>query len=272
MILAIACGGSDEETQKSGTLSFTLNAEDFVRDGFVSEDGWQIDFDHVYINVQGPTAFQVAETEAKLKDTPFKHAGHPHAEIPEGTAHVALTGAYFVDGHPGPDPIVIGQDAAAPIGNYNYINFNVVKASSESAGLVADYEGYSIVMIGTATKDDQSISFNIKLDEEIEYTSCGPHPESIGVVAENGKGEAQMTFHFDHIFGDFEEGPADTTDEDAINYVAVGFGPFAELATDGALDITQEDLKSIAVYDEFRYAMLTLGHNGEAHCNFEDQE
>ena len=41
-LVAVACGGGGED--KVGTVIFTANGEDFVRDGFVSEDGWRIDF------------------------------------------------------------------------------------------------------------------------------------------------------------------------------------------------------------------------------------
>lgn len=272
--LITGCGddgesGDGDTSGQAGTLVFTVNAEDFVRDGFVSEDNWRIDFEHVYINIQGPTAYQVADGDAPTAK--LKHAGHPHAEIPEGTAHEALTGTFFVDGHQGPDPIEIGRVDDVEIGNYNYLNFNIKKATSGSDGFVNGHDGYSIVMIGTAVNNDsdESIDFNIKLTEEMNYASCGPHPDNIGVVAEGGKGEAQATFHFDHIFGDFEEGPADTDDETAINYIAVGFGPFAELATDGVLDVNQAGLQAMDVYDQFRDALLTLGHSGEAHCHLE---
>ena len=104
-----------------GTLVITANGEDFVRDGFVSEDGWQIDFDTVQVNVQGPN-------------------------------------------------------------------------------------------------------------------------EDAGILAEGA--EAQMTFHFDHIFGDFDEGPADPVDEETINFVAIGFGPFAALAEDDSLNMNQAQLQA----------------------------
>lgn len=271
MGLVAGCGDSNETNDEgqTGSLVFTLNAEDFVRDGFVTEDNWRIDFDHVYINIQGPTAYQVAEETAV--EARFKHAGHPHADIAEGTAHEALTGEFFVDGHQGPDPIPLAEVEDAAIGNYNYLNFNIIKATSASEGLVEDYEGYSVVMIGTAKNNDSGdeVAFNIKLTEEMNYISCGPHPENIGVVDVDGQGEAQATFHFDHIFGDHEEGPADTTDEEAINYLAIGFGPFAALAADGVLDVSQADLQSMPEYDRFRDALLTLGHSGEAHCHLE---
>ena len=279
LTLFVACDDSDsdddDDDTQTGTLIFTLNAEDFVRNGFDTEDNWHIDFDHVYINIQGPTAFQVeadlseTETEAKLRAAKLVHAGHPHADIPDGAANEALLEEIFVDGTIGDGPIELGRLEGIPIGNYNYMNFNLIPATSGSTGLVSEYEGYSVVMIGTATnnEDNTLVTFNIKLTEEMAFTSCGPHPENIGVVAEGGEGTAEATFHFDHIFGDLEEGPADTDDEETINFMAIGFGPFAALATDGVLDVTQADLEAMPLYSKMMEAVHTLGHYGEAHCN-----
>ena len=52
----------------TGTLQFYANGEDFVRQGFVSKDGWAITFDHVYITLADITAYQ--------SDPPYDpHAG-----------------------------------------------------------------------------------------------------------------------------------------------------------------------------------------------------
>jgi len=45
--------GTDETT---GTLQFYANGEDFVRQGFVSKDGWAINFDTVNITLENITA------------------------------------------------------------------------------------------------------------------------------------------------------------------------------------------------------------------------
>ena len=102
-----------------------------------------------------------------------------------------------------------------------------------------------IVLIGKAVKDTETVNFTIKLTEEMNYVSCGPHPDNIGIVAKDGQGEAQATFHFDHIFGDIDD------TEGEINAMAIGFGPFAALASEGTLDVTQSDLESMAEYDAF---------------------
>jgi len=285
--LPLACGGDEGTTEDSavGTLAFVMNGEGFARDGFVSEDGWRVDFTHVYVTVEGPTAFQVVETEETsealsaaltipggLQAPVLAHAGHPHAEIPEGSAHVALTGTYQRDVHQGPDPAEIGRVTDAPIGNYNRLNFNWVRATAQAEGYAEGTEGASIVLMGAATKGTDTVDFTIRFTEEIAWTACGPHHEDVGVLAEGATAQAELTFHFDHIFGDADEGPADTTDPEAINYLAVGFGPFASLAANGVLDVDQADLAALPEYDAIIDAFYTLGHSGEGHCSLPVEE
>ena len=254
-VVALGCdGGTEEAEQPTGTLVFMLNGEGFAREGFVSEDGWRVDFDHVWVNVVGPTAFQVVEevNQALL----VLHAGHPHAEIPEGAAQVALDDAFWMDVHQGDGPLVLGTVEDAPIGHYNRVSF----------GLAPTDDG-SLVFIGVATKDGVEIPFTIRLDTAIDFTACGPHPDSIGVLAEGAEAEAELTLHFDHIFGDADEGPADPAEVDTVNHLAIGFEPFAALAVDGAVEIGQADIEALPEWEQLQDALLTLGHTGEAHCN-----
>lgn len=253
--LSMGCEvGTEDADPPVGTLVFTVNGEDFAREGFVSEDGWRIDFDHIWVNLVGPTAYQVVEevNQALL----VLHAGHPHAEIPEGAAQVALDDAFRVDVHQGDGPTELGRVDDAPIGNYNRVSFGL--APGESGSLVFE---------GVATKDDVEIPFTIRLDAAIDFTACGPHPEGIGVLAEGATAEAELTLHFDHIFGDADEGPADPADEDTVNHVAIGFAPFAGIAADGVVDADPTDLEALPEWAQLQEALLTLGHTGEAHCN-----
>ncbi len=262
--LVTACG-SDLE-QQVGTVIFTANGEDFVRNGFVSEDGWQMDFSNVYMNVYGPTAYQVVEQQPVGIFDP-RHGGHPHENIPEGAAHVALMDDYFLQLK---QPVFeIGRVQDAPIGNYNRLAFRVRPAIAESADLVPDFQGYSIVLEGTASKDEQSMNFLIKFTEEMDYYDCGPNGDT-GVLAQDSEATVEMTFHFDHIFGDAEQGPADTDDTSSVNFSAVGFGPFADLATGNSLDLDQETMgqeMNGELYLKVIDTVRSLGHSGEAHCH-----
>ncbi len=287
LLLASACDGSDSDPAADDdddgshpeTLVFTLNAGDRVRDGFDSKDSWHLEFDHVYINLQGPTAFQVEQdltegnesddVEATRLTAKLVHAGHPHAEIPDGTANEALLGEFFMDGAKGENPSELGRVEDVPIGNYNYMNFNILPAGSQSEGLVADYEGYSLVLIGTASnnEDHTLVAFKLMLTETLEFTSCGPHQETEAVVAEGGEGTAEIALRFETLFGDKEEGSAEPEDEDAVNSIAIGFDPFAALATDGSLTMTQTELQAMPEYSSFLDALRSIGSYGHSPCN-----
>ena len=254
IVLGGCDAGTEEAEMPTGTLVFTVNGEDFAREGFVSEDGWRVDFDHVWVHVVGPTAYQVVEevNQALL----VLHAGHPHAEIPEGAARVALDDSFRIDVHQGDGPLELGAVDDAPIGNYNRLSFQ----------LMPDDTG-SLVFEGVATKDEQELPFTIRIDAALDFTACGPHPDEKGVLAEGATAEVEATLHFDHIFGDAQEGPAEPEDPETVNAVAIGFGPFAALAVDGSVDLGQQDLEAMPEWEQLQEALLTLGHTGEAHCN-----
>ena len=231
-VLSTALVGCAGGGGNMGTLEFHANGEDFVREGFVSKDGWSINFDHVYIVLADITAYQT--------DPPYD-PHHSGSNI-KSKAKVSLDKTYTVDlakGGTDADPILVDRKSAAA-GHYNAISWKMVKATSGPA------VGYSLVMIGTAEKDSQTVEFTINVDEECEY-SCGEFvgDERKGMVQKGGTADVEMTFHFDHIFGD-----AETPLDDDLNVEALGFEPFAE---GGEVDLNM--------------AELHLGHVGEGHCH-----
>lgn len=217
----------------TGKLQFYANGEDFVRQGFVSKDGWSINFAHVYITLSDITAYQT--------DPPYD----PHSEADiEGEVTVTLDKAYTVDlaeGDESAPPILVDEVSDAPVGHYNAISWKMARAKSGPA------TGHSLVIIGTAEKDGQSIDFTISIDEECEYC-CGEYvgDERKGILEEGVTADLEMTLHFDHIFGD-----ADLPPDDELNLAAVGFEPFADGAEAGAIINMTE---------------MHLGHVGEGHC------
>jgi len=231
IILAGCTGGG-----ATGKLQFYTNGEDFVRQGFVSKDGWSINFDHVYITLSDITAYQT--------EPPYD----PSSGVDiEGKFTVGLNKIYTVDlaeGGEDAPPILVAEVSDAPVGHYNAISWKMTRAESVPA------TGHSLVMIGTAEKDGQSIDFTISIDEECEY-NCGEYvgDERKGILEAGGTAGLEMTFHFDHIFGDAELSP-----DDELNLAAVGFEPFAEGAKAGTvIDMTE----------------MHLGHVGEGHCHCE---
>ena len=231
----VIAGCAGDGGAATGTLQFQANGEDFVRQGFVSKDGWNISFDHVYITLADITAYQT--------DPPYDP--HSGSDI-KGKVKVSLDKVYTVDLAEGGEdaaPILVGEVKNAAVGHYNAVSWKMVRATSGSVS------GYSLVMVGTAEKDGQSIDFTINVEDECEYT-CGEFvgDERKGIVQEGGVADVEMTFHFDHIFGD-----ADTPMDDELNVGAIGFEPFINIAEGEKVDLNMPELH--------------LGHVGEGHCH-----
>lgn len=231
-----------------GTLQVRANGEDFVRQGFVTKDGWQIAFDHVYVTLANVAALQT--------DPPFDATDTADPVVIE---RVALPGTHTVDlaaGDADAAPLLVGE-VAAPAGRYNALTWQMVPAPE------GDAAGAGVLLVGTATQDETTLPFRIALDMTSEQV-CGDFvgDERKGILAADGVADVEATFHFDHIFGD-GDAPAD----DPINTDAIGFAPFAALATNGAVDVDMATLREqlppadLALLEEAH-----LPHVGEGHC------
>lgn len=246
LLILVGCGTPAE----TGRLTFRANGEDFVREGFVSKDGWAIQFDHVYVTLAEITAYQT--------DPPFDP--HSGGEIAAAT-QVALPGPITVDlaeGDEEADPIFVGELTDAPAGRYNALSWNMVPNSA----------GYPLVMVGTAVKDAETIEFTIQIETPFRY-ACGDYvgDERKGILAANGAADLELTFHFDHIFGDGEAAP-----DDEINLGAPGFAPFAAAAANGRLTANLASLQTALNPADFQMLvdiLPSLGHVGEGHCHSE---
>lgn len=244
------CGGAAEK----GTLQFHANGEDFVRQGFVSKDGWAVTFDHVYITLADITAYQ------------SDPAYDPHAGSDvQAKVEIGLDGTYTVDLAEGGDdapPILVGEAQDAAAGHYNAVHWKMARATSGSTS------GYCLVIVGAAEKDGQTVNFTIKVEPEYTYT-CGEYvgDERKGILQAEGTADVEMTFHFDHIFGD-----AETPLDDELNVGAPGFDPFAGAAEGGALDVDMAGLQTKLSAEDYQMLvdiLPTLGHVGEGHCHCE---
>jgi hypothetical protein len=280
LIATFSCQSNDDDDVTGGTLVFTANGETFARDGFTSKDGWSITFDHAFLSLGGPTAFQVPEDGGgSTKPDLSRHAGHPHVGLTGGGAHVALPGTYVVDVAQSADTdygTALAFIAAVEPGNYNRVAWDLKVCDGQTATAVgsvtpedmAMLHGYSLVLVGTAVKAAVTKDFVLRFRDAVYWVSAESHPLDIGVVSVGGTGFAEMTFHFDHIFGDASVSP---TDE--LNLAAVGFDPFAAIDPDSDSDLYVDDdemgrFMPAATCKKFYRAFLTLGHTGEAHCMF----
>ncbi|HIK46727.1 MAG TPA: DUF4382 domain-containing protein [Leptolyngbyaceae cyanobacterium M65_K2018_010] len=243
-------GAETAQAAGKGTLIIRANGEDFVRQGFTSKDGWAITFDHVYVSLADITASQA--------DPPF----NPEAGGKlEAKAQVIVPDPVVVDlaaGNATAEPILVAE-VDAPAGHFNALSWRMVPAQAGPS------QGYSLWIQGTATKDGQSLPFTLKVDEELAFT-CGEFvgDERKGILDAGDMADLEATFHFDHLFGD-----ADTPADDALNTGALGFGPLAALAQNGAVNGDLATLKaglSEADYATFIGILPSLGHVGEGHC------
>jgi len=235
---------------EEGELTIRANGEDFVRQGFVTKDGWEISFNHLYVTLADVTAYQ--------SDPPYDaEAGGQ----PEATETVSISEPMTVDlaeGDDAAEPILV-KTVAAPAGRYNALSWKMVPAADGPAA------GQTIWMDGTATKDGETINFVMKLNPNLEFV-CGDFvgDERKGILEPADQADLEATFHFDHLFGDGEAPP-----DDDINTGALGFDPLAAIAEGGTLDVDMAALESQLSpeqYDTLMGILPSLGHVGEGHC------
>lgn len=244
--LSLLAACSSPET---GTLAFNANGEDFVRQGFVSKDGWQINFDTVLIQLSNIEAYQSAPA----------YDAHSDSDSLNALATIALDGEFAIDlaaGDENADPILVGSVGNAPAGHFNAIAFDMIQNST----------GYSLEIRGQAEKEGTSIPFTLLFDQEFKVL-CGEYVGDVrkGIVSADGDADLEMTFHFDHIFGD-----AGTPLDDSLNLLAPGFDPFAAIANDGVLELTWADMQALlepGALQLLEETLPTLPHVGEGHCH-----
>ena len=259
------CGESDGSVDESdpyadrgvGKLSFYADGGDAAREGLFSVDGWQITFEHVWVNVSEFTAYQ----EPIDSDDAAKHFGHPHEDIPDEAAHETLPVTDMIDLVAGDAPVWIDEIGDAPAGNYNFVNFTIEQAGQ------GDFAGYAMVLSGVAHKGSRVVNFDIPIAYEMRFTECEHHADDphAGVVESGGEGQVTLTMHLDHLFGD----GFGNESKHQVNTIALGFEPFAQAAQayDGQIDmIPAKDLLSPDLYAVFLAALEASGHAGDGHC------
>ena len=216
-----------------GTLTIFAHGEDLATEGFIApkltRDGWDLQFDHIYVTLADIAALQT--------DPPYdaEASGTPDATISasfEDPQTIDLTDA-------GDDGRVQIASITAPEGHYNAITWSVVPAQT------GDWAGQSIVFIGTATRDGQSVDFTLTSAATHDYT-CGEYVGDArkGFVMPGAEADLELTFHLDHVFG-----RADRDASGDMNSHAVGFDSFAAGGT------------QVIALDG-----LHIGHVGEGHC------
>lgn len=239
-----------QSSESQNILRLEANGEDFVRQGFVTKDGWQIDFTHVYVTLAEVIAYQTNPPFDAEQETPL--SAIETVKLVDQATTIDLAQA-------NPNPVVVAE-AQTNLGVYNALSWQVVPNTSENA---------SIILEGIAQKENQSIDFIISFDQTLKYV-CGEFvgESRKGIVSGENSGTVETTFHFDHIFGD-----AETPLTEALNEDALGFQPLANLTKNGQLRLNMTTLKqqlSTQDYEKLQKAFISLGHVGEGHCRFND--
>lgn len=221
-----------------GTLVFTANGEDFITDGFTSKEGWNLTFDHVYVNLADIQSYSPESRNLKA--------------APEGPYLVDLAGRR--EGKTSKEVTVLENCTA---GNYQSLRFSLKQLGK------GEYKGYSIILQGKGEKEGKTVPFTIKLNEELTFDGReGYVGDSIkGLLEKGGRSDVEMTFHFDHLFGDVESGA-----DDHVNSGSPGFALFLDYEKNGEIDVAQDEMKDNRLYPVLIGAIETLGHLGEGHC------
>ncbi|HEY9817924.1 MAG TPA: hypothetical protein V6D20_19275 [Candidatus Obscuribacterales bacterium] len=245
---------SDAPETEEGLLQVRANGEDFVREGFVSKDGWEIGFDHVYVNLANVKAYQTDASFDPEVDTTLE----PNQDV----MVVEQQTVDLAEGEADADPILLAE-VSAPAGRYNALEWTMPKAADGPAA------GHVLMLVGTAEKDGQVVNFTLRLDQEMRYV-CGNFvgDERKGILEAGSTADLEATFHFDHIFGDGE-----AASDDSINTGALGFEPLAAIAQGDTLDVDMtmlEEQLSPDDYTRLQDTIAGLGHVGEGHCALEE--
>jgi len=231
-----------------GTLHFVADGEERAREGFTSGDGWTLHLDHLFITVDGITAY--------ITDPPYDTASG--WELNERQA-VALPGSHTLDlARADADPFGVGSVDGVAAGHYNALDFRLAPATDGPA------TGHAVAFIGQATRGERSVAFTLTADRTVHYR-CGEFVGDVrkGIVATGETGAVEMTFHLDHVFGR-DDRPADAP----MNEAALRFDSIAALAADGKAVV---DLATLGAADpqarqRLEDVLLHFAHVGEGHC------
>ncbi len=246
---------ADNQSPGEATLNLVANGEDFVRQGFVTKDGWAMSFDRLDVNLSDVTAYQI--------EAPFEPTEADKIDTLEYQEKVSLLDTPQIvdlaEGEADAEPIMVAGVEVTP-GFYNAVAWKI-----DTAGENSPLAGKTMQLQGTASKDNRVVNFDISLNRPLQYL-CGEYvgDDRKGMVQGGERGEVETTFHFDHIFGDGE-----ASADDAINVDALGFAPLAQLASGDRLtldDATLSQELSPEDQEKLTKAVIGLGHVGEGHC------
>ena len=174
-----------------GTIVLVANGENLVRQGFLSKDGWQIEFDRLEVTVSEVIAYEINSDYDR--DVKQNLKSQPQVLILAQPTTIDLAA-----GDNNAKPIVV-RNAEAPEAFYNALSW---KMQPTEDGLLPEH---TIVLQGKAVKAQRDVKFLLGFRLPLTY-DCGEFVGEArkGMVQSGKTAEIEMTFHFDHLFGDGE--------------------------------------------------------------------
>lgn len=250
LVAFTACG--EDESDNRSNLEVRVYGEDYVEDKIPAEDtdGWEIEFTEFLI--------VISDVNGEAGGTAFSDSNSYVVDLKASSGGV---------GH------VLGS-IEAQSGVVDFLNYSVSPATDASLAVGAESEevefmaenGYSVWVMGQATKQGVVKSFEWGFDSETLYANC----ETTAVV---GESPTTLTIHADHFFYD-----------DFLSEPAVAFELVASADTDEDGFVTKAELEALDITGQSRYQVgsmpitdlwgfvdaqaKTLGHiDGEGHCD-----
>jgi hypothetical protein len=252
----LACGSADPTGSGGvGTLTFTTWGEQYIEDaipvdpgdgsGFV--DGWTVSYDKFLVNFQNIVVADSAGDRAAIMQS----------------------STLFDNTLPGVKTIIEFDDVPAKAWGRVSYEIAPVTASTELSRGVPEADkalmlagGYSLYASGTATKAGVEKRFAWGFAVGTRYNECQSEQdgrEEAGVVVtNNGRLEAQLTTHGDHLFYDRLQASADPARATSLRFDAL-----AEADADGDGEVTLAELEArpldVRLYDPSGLGAVNFG-------------
>ena len=251
-----ACDDDDDTETESNDMTVEVWGESFIESGIPEEelaDGWSITFDRFLINL-GQISVAIEGEPAPLSDKTMR------------IWDLVKTGPHKI------------LSEEVPVGEYTHSAYRISPASEKSKNGNAEQVdademisgGYAVFVEGSATKDDETITFSWGFDKDTVYDPC----HSKGHLTADKKGSVQITIHGDHLFYDDA-----VSEEPSLRFEDIALADEnedGEVTLDELADLDITPLEHYGVgsldidnmKDYIAHMTGTLGHiDGEGHCD-----